>query len=302
MRRILLGLVVVGLVACGNKKEPTGAAGSGDPNATKPVEPKPVSCPPGNAVKDGACVVVVTPEKIAAVAQQQSRLDELAALLDKIDAVTAPIELLDGIRQLDQWKQLAATSDKLKILDTVVVALNDAVKQLRAFKASLGEASARLGNLKGELDKMLADKGVARNLEELRATVSSQLRTAIEPLGTQVSDTIQKAIAPLAAQLADTSDLVIGACAMAKLSGGGDKLKALCAQAKDVFGKATAYVDDLKAKPAKLFHDVVTQLQTQLDQLVDTETQKLLAAAQTKVNDALKLPPAPAGSGSGSAH
>jgi uncharacterized phage infection (PIP) family protein YhgE len=107
---------------------------------------------------------------------------------------------------------------------------------------------------------------------------------------------------------------VIGACAMAKLSGGGDKLKELCGQAKDVFGKATAYMADLKTKPAALFDDVSKQLETQLDQLVDSETKALIADAQAKINAVLLLPvqtssgsagsagSAGSGTGSGPAH
>jgi uncharacterized protein with gpF-like domain len=87
---------------------------------------------------------------------------------------------------------------------------------------------------------------------------------------------------------------------MAKLSGAGDDLKQLCGQAKDVFGKATAYLTDLKAKPAALFDDVSKQLETQLDQLIDTETKSLIDAAQAKVDAALRLPPAATGSGAGS--
>jgi hypothetical protein len=290
-------LVMVAALGCGKKADESGAGSAG-----KPVEPAaPATCPPGNVVKDGACVVVITPEKVAAVQAQATRLDDLAKFLDKVDDLAAPVELLNGFRQLDEWKQLKAKSDKLEIVDKVVASLDDGVKQLRAFKGSLGEASARLGNLKGELDRQLKETGAAKKLEEVRAQISSQLRAAIEPLAQQVQDTITKAIAPLEQQLGDTADLVIGACAMAKLSGGGDKLKTLCGQAKDVFAKATTYLADLKGKPAALYNELYKELQTQLGILVDTETQKLLDAAQAKVNDALKLPAA-AGSGSGSAH
>src|SRR5215475_4444631 len=107
MRRIhtvITALVVMlGLAACGNKKDAS-AQGSGAGSAA------PASCPPGSAIQDGACVAVVTPAKIQAVAAQQSRLDELGKLLDQVDTVGAPIELFDGIRQLEQWKTLKAQS------------------------------------------------------------------------------------------------------------------------------------------------------------------------------------------------
>ncbi|HET9992051.1 MAG TPA: hypothetical protein VFQ65_26155, partial [Kofleriaceae bacterium] len=148
----------------------------------------------------------------------------------------------------------------------------------------------------------LKEPGTAKQLADVRAQISTQVRGAIEPLAVQVEATITKAIAPIEAQLGDTADMVIGACAMAKLSGGGDELKQLCAQAKDVFGKATAYMADLKAKPAALFDDVTKQLETQLDVLVDRETKAVIDAAQAKVDAALRLPPAGSGSGSGSTH
>jgi hypothetical protein len=73
---------------------------------------------------------------------------------------------------------------------------------------------------------------------------------------------------------------------------GGDQAKALCANARDAFGKATAYLADFKDRPAKLYGDLSTTLETQLEQLVDKETKLALDTAQAKVNDALKVPPA----------
>jgi hypothetical protein len=296
---ITLGLVA----ACGSKRDDSSARGAGE---AKSVPAAPVTCPAGNVVKDGACVVVVTAEKIQAVTAQQSRIDELARLLDQIDTVAAPIEVFDGIRQLDQWQALKAKSVKLEAIDALAGTLNLAVKKLREFKIGLGETSARLANLKGELDRLMAAGGGARRLEDARAVVSTQLRAAVEPLAVQVKDTIQGAIVPLTTQLADLSDLVIAGCTMAKLSGGGDKMKELCGQVRDAFAKAVAYVDQLKARPAQLFTDVTAQLENQLGILVDDETRKLLDAAQTRVNDALRLPaagtgPGSAGSGSASA-
>src|SRR5262249_14444101 len=156
---------------------------------------------------DGKCIPVVTPEKVQAVAQQQTRLDDLAKLLDKLDAVTAPIELLDGFRKQDSWKQLAATSSKLKAVDDIVALLNEAVKQLRAFKGTLGDAAARLGNLKGELDAVMKQTGAAQQLADLRKQVSTEIRAALQPLQAQVTELLQKVIVPVLAQLTDTADL-----------------------------------------------------------------------------------------------
>jgi hypothetical protein len=239
MRRILVtAAVLVSLAACGKKKDES-AASNGSGTATKTVEapPMPASCPAGNVVQDGTCIPVVTPEKVAAVQAQQTRIDDLAKLLDQVELVAAPVELLDGFRQLPQCKTLADKSVKLKVADTVVATLNDAVKKLRELKGHLGEASQRLGNLKGELDKILNDPSVVRKIEDVRTTVSTELRAAIEPLALNVKDTIQNALTPLATQLNDMADLVIGACAMAKLSGGGDKMKEMCDSAKAVFDK-----------------------------------------------------------------
>lgn len=287
--------MVAVLAACGGKKNDE-AGGGGSGSAAKAVEaPKPTSCPAGNVVQDGTCVPVVTPEKIAVVQQQQTRLDELAKLLDQVEVVAAPVELLDGFRQLPQWKALADKSAKLKVADTVVATLNDAVKQLRELHGRLGEASQRLGNLKGELEKLMADPTVVRTIEEVRTTVSTELRAAIEPLAADVKATIEKALTPLATQLSDMADLVIGACAMAKLSGGGDKMKEMCDGAKAVFDKGHAFVEDFKTKPAALFEEVSGTLEKELDLLVDAAAKQAIDAAQQAVSDALKLP------GSGSA-
>ena len=300
MRRILVVLVAVAaLVGCGGKKkeqEGGGTAGS----AAKTVEaPLPASCPAGHVVQDGQCIAAITPEKVAVVQQQQSRIDELAALLEQVELVAAPVELLDGFRQLPQVQQLAEKSTKLKIADTVVSTLNDAVKKLRELKTQLGEASQRLGNLRGELEKILNDPATVRRIEEVRTTVSTQLRAAIEPLATDVKDTIQNALTPLATQLADMGDLVLGACAMAKLSGGGDKMKEMCDSARTIFDKGRQFVEDFKTKPAALFTDVTTKLESELELLVDAAAKQAIDTAQQTVNEALRLPPS--GSAAGSA-
>jgi hypothetical protein len=301
MRRILVLLVLVfAFVACGGKKkDESGGTASGSATKTVETPPMPTSCPPGNVVQDGKCIPVITPEKIVAVQAQQTRIDDLAKLLDQVELVAAPVELLDGFRQLPQWKALADKSDKLKVADTVVATLDDAVKKLRELKGHLGEASQRLGNLKGELDKIMNDPTVVRTIEDVRTQVSTELRAAIEPLAQNLKDTIQNALTPLVTQLDDMADLVIGACAMAKLSGGGDKMKQMCDGAKAVFDKGRAFVEDFKTKPAALFTDVSTKLEAELDQLLDAAAKQAIDAAQVAVNEALKLPPG--GSGSGSA-
>src|SRR5713101_5988165 len=135
MRRIQTLIMVFAVVACGSKKDENGTQGSAGSADIKAVEqPGPAKCPAGNVVKDGACLAVVTPEKIDVVVKQQTRIDDLAKLLDKVDTISAPIELLDGFRQLDQWKALKAKSSKLEIVDTVVASLTNTVKTLRAFR------------------------------------------------------------------------------------------------------------------------------------------------------------------------
>jgi len=299
MRRILL-VVTLAAAACGSKKDNQGGTASGaEPKVVEPT--RPVTCPPGNVVQNGACVVAVTPEKIAVVAQQRTRLDELAALLDQVEVVAAPVELLDGFRQTEQWKTLAAKSTKLQVADTVVATMNDAVKKLRELEGSLGQASVRLGNLEGELDRLMTDTGTAQQLEDVRAKVSTELRGAIEPLAASVQDTVQNALAPLATQLSDMGDLVLGACAMAKLSGGGDQLKDMCAGAKETFDKGRAFVEDFKARPAALFADVSTKLETELELLLDAAAKQAIDTAQTQVSAALKLPPSGSAGSAGSA-
>ena len=279
-----LSFLVVALAACGGKKD-EGTAG--DP---KPVD-KVVACRAGQVSQDGACVEVVTAEKIAAVAQQQSRIDELAKLLEQGEVVAAPVELIAGLRELDAWKAFAATNDKAKIADELVLQIDNAVKTLRTFKASLGEVSTRVGNLKGELDKLMIDTGTAKKLEDVRAEISAQVKAAVEPFAAQTQDTLQNAIVPLTAKLEEASALVDIACGTVRLSGG-DKAKALCKDAKDAFAKSTTYLADFKERPAKLFDDVSTTLETQLAILVDDQTKQLVDAAQTKVSEALRLPPA----------
>ncbi len=289
MRKLLV-VIVLGcvLAACPGKNKDDGSGSGSDP-ATKVVD-KPITCPPASAIEDGRCVAVVTAENVAAVAQQQTRLDELAKLLDNVEPAAAPIELMNGFRQLDSWKALVAKSDKLKLVDNVVVTLAEGITKLRAFKAGLGETSARLGNLKGELDRVLKEPGTARKIEDVRAQISSQLRQAVEPFVNQTVDTISSAINPLLTQLSDSGDLILGACVLSKLQGGGPKVAELCAQAKGIFAGATKFLEDLKTRPAQLYLDVTAKLKTELATVVDDQTKKLLDATQAQVDQLLKLP------------
>jgi ElaB/YqjD/DUF883 family membrane-anchored ribosome-binding protein len=296
MRKISVVIALLALAACGKKDDEAGGkqgsaeSSSAQGGTAKAVDP--VTCPPGHAVQDGACVAVVTPEKVAVVAQQQSRIDELVTLLDQVEAVGAPVELMNGLRQLDPWKAYVAKNERLKVFDDVVASLDTAVKQLRTFKGDLGQASAGLGNLKGELDRMLADTGAAKRIEEVRARISSQIRTTVEPLGKQVTDTVQNALAPLTTRFTDAANMVTLGCAAMALGRAGEQSKALCAQATEAFAQGRQYLEDFKVRPAALFQEVTTKLETELAVLMDDQAKQLIDTAQATVNDALKLPPA----------
>lgn len=301
MRKISVVLALLALVACGKKDKdaPGGKQGGaeGGGSAAKPVDP-PATCPPGNVVKDGACVAVITPEKVTIVEQQKSRIDELAALLEKVDTVAVPIDLMGGLRQLEQWKALVGKNEKLKTFDEIAGSLDTAVKQLRVFKASLGQTSAQLGNLKGELQRLLEDTGTAKRIEEVRAQISSQIRTTVKTFADDVTRTIQGALAPLELRFNDASNLVTLGCAAMALGRAGEKSKQLCDQATAGFAVAKKYLEDFKARPAALFEEVTTKLETELAALIDDQAKQLLDTAQAAVNDALKLPPGGGGGGS----
>jgi len=312
MRNWLVSLAMVTAVAsgCGNKnkdkQDPAGTGSSGSSGSSAAAgsgSNAPVACAPGEAIDAAtkACRKVVTADNVAAVAQEQTRLDDLGKMIDKADVIAATVELVDGLRKQDAWKQLASTSDKFKVVDDIAQVLADGVKQLHAFRASLNDASTKLGDLKSTLDKTLKETGADRKLEEVRKQVSDQLRAAVAPLQAETIALISKVIVPVSAQLDNASDIIISACTAAKLTGGSDKLKELCAQAKDLFARATVYIADLKTKPAELFAGVTTNLEKQLDALVDEGAKKLIDEAQHQVSEALKLQAGSAGSGSGSA-
>jgi hypothetical protein len=284
---------LVALAACGKKDKDAGERGSAAAGGSAAaLAEQPVTCPPGNAVKDGACVAVVTPEKIAAVAQQRSRIDELARQLDQIDAVSAPIDLMGAFRQLDPWKALAANNDRLKTFDEIVAALDNAVKVLRTFKAGLGQTAAQLGNLQGLLDQLLKDTGAPARIEQVRAQVSSQIRATVKTFADDVTQTIQSGLAPLELRFDDASNLVTLGCAALALGRAGDQARQLCDRASASFATAKKYLADVKARPAAVFEDVTGRIETELASLIDDQTKQLLDTAQAAVNEALRLPAA----------
>jgi hypothetical protein len=294
MHRTLALVVAIALAGCGGKKTEEGGGGGGGvatgSSAQQPPEPEKLACPPGNVVQDGKCVAVVTAEKIELVTRQQSRLDELAKQLEQVDQVATPVELLAAFRELPEWKDLVAKFSQLEMVDKVAGELDNGIKTLRTFRASLDEASTRLGNLKGELDRLMTDTGTARRLEEVRAQVSSQLRTALEPLSAQVTNTIENALIPLTTRLEEVGDIMKIACAGARLKGAGDQTKQFCKEADKAFAAGIEYLADFKDRPAKLYDEVTSTLEKELEALIDAESKKILDAAQARVNAALKLP------------
>lgn len=281
MRKLL---VVVALLAAGCGKKTEG----GDKVDNKVVEP-PVE------------KVEITPAQVQAVQAQQSRLDELGTLLDKVDVVATPIEIANQFRQLEEWKGLVGKFDQLKLVDTLVGELDNAVKTLRTFRAGLDQAEVRLGNLGTELDKLMKDTGATAKIAEVRAKVSADVRAALEPLAQQTGDVIANALQPLMAKLDQVEGLIEVGCGGLKLSGASDAAKKQCDSAKTAFAAGKTYLAGLKDKPVQLFNDVSNAIETALVNLVDEATKKAIDEAQTKVNELLKLPTAealPAGSGS----
>jgi hypothetical protein len=295
MRHKLALALAIGLFACGGKKDDPPAAGTG--SAPKAAEPdKPVTCPPGSALgADGACTAVITQAKVDAVGQQVSRLDELVKLLDTVDTVAAPVAVLDRLRQLDAWKAAALADSRLRTVDETVAKGGEAVKALRAFKGEVSQLSANLGNLRGELDRLLKSNGPTPKLAELRTTITSKVKAALEPFGGTIAEVIRSAVVPLDEKLTEANAYIVAGCDIVRAV---EAAREVCKDVGDVFAKSLAALKDYKAKPAQLFESISTDLTKQLDQLIDAETKKLLDAAQAKVNSALRLP---AGDGSNSA-
>jgi hypothetical protein len=282
-------LFVVGLAAvvtplgagCGKKNE------SGD-QAKKEIEP-PVE------------KVEITQAQIDAVKAQQSRLDELGVMLDKVDAVTTPIEIANQFRQLEEWKGLVGKFSQLQTVDALVGELDNAVKTLRTFRAGLDQTEVRLGNLASELDKWMKESGTGAKLSEVRAKVSADVRAAIEPFAQQTGDVIANALQPLVEKLEKVEGLLEVGCGGLKLSGASDAAKKQCDSAKTAFIAGKTFVAGLKDRPVQLFNDVSNGIETALVTLYDEATKQAIEAAQQQVNELLKLPTAEAPAGSGSA-
>ncbi len=266
------------VVGCGSKKD------AGD-QAKKEIEP-PVE------------KVEITQAQIDVVKAQQSRLDELGVLLDKVDAVATPVEIVNQFRQLDEWKGLSSKFSQLAAVDTLVGELDNAVKTLRTFRAGLDQLEARLGNLASELEKWMKDSGTGATLAEVRAKVSAEVRGAIEPFAQQTGDVIANAMQPLMAKLDQVEGLLEVGCGGLKLSGGSDAAKQQCDSAKTAFVAGKTYLAGLKDKPVQLFNEVSESVETALVTLYDEATKQAIDAAQAQVNELLKLPTAEAPAGS----
>lgn len=283
MRKLLVVVALVsGAIGCGNKKD----SGAAEKTVEPPVEK-----------------VEITTAQIDAVKAQQSRLDELGLLLDKVDAIATPVEIANQFRQLEEWKGLVGKFDQLKTVDTLVGEMDNAVKTLRTFRAGLDQAEARLGNLAAELDKWMKESGTGAKLADVRAKVSADVRAALEPLAQQTGDVIANALQPLMAKLDQVEGLMEVGCGGLKISGGSEAAKKQCDSAKVAFAAGKTYLASLKDRPVQLFNEVSTAIETALVNLYDEATKQAIDAAQTQVNELLKLPTAeaPAGSGSGSA-
>ncbi len=293
--------VAVTLAGCKSKAKPSQAVGSGSAQVVQATVPAAVQCPPGNAIANNVCVPAVTAEKIEAVAQQATRVDEFAKLLDKAEVLSAPIELLGGFRQLEVWKNLVKLNKKLLVVDEVAAGLDAGIKELRTLKITVTESATKLGDLRGFLDGMMQQSAVAQPLATLQADIAMRLRGVLEPLEAQITNVAQSTLVPAAQKFTDVADMVIGACAMGKATGGGDSLKQLCDQAKAAFGPAQAFLADFKTQPMALFTQLTSTLETNLSNLLDAKTQLVLTEAQTRITALVKLPAMASESGSGSA-
>jgi hypothetical protein len=268
------------LAACGGKGDSDDAKYAPEPGA-KP-------CPPGNVLKADVCTPLVTKDQVAAVTSAQGKLDELAKVLDTVDTLSAPVQLLDTLRALDEWKALAAHSDKLKSVDDLVAQLSSATTQLHGLQTTLKSSSGHLGKLAGALATITTNTGPARKLENVQLQVSSELRAVVEALQPQIVAVIAKVGPTLSTDLDSIADVLLSACTLVKYTGGSDKLTAACAQAKDTFKKAERFVDDVADRPAKLVGDVAQSLTDQLGELANADTKALAKSAQTAVDAAVK--------------
>lgn len=267
------------LSACGGK--------ASDDDAKWQPEPGAKSCGPGMVLKGADCAAVVTKDQVAAVSAAQAKVDDLAKMLDAVDAITAPVQLLDTLRALDEWKTLADHSDKLKAVDDLVAQLSAASAQVHALQTTLKSSSTRLQKLSSALTVITTNTGPARKLENVQQQVNAALGGVVADLQPQVVAALAKVTPALSAQLDDISDALLGACTFVKFLGG-DKVKEVCGSARDTFKKAQRFVDDVADRPAKVVGDVAQALTSQLGELSNAETQQIAKRAQDAVDAAIK--------------
>ncbi len=278
-RVLLVVMVSAALVAgCKKKGETQQQAGGEDAPA--------VTCDKGQLLDQGKCVPVVTAENVMAVEAQANKLDELQKTLGKLEVLTAPIELMNAIRQLDAWKKFASSSSKFKQVDNVVEQLSAAVDQFKAFEAQLADSRTKLADLTGTLQGIYEGSGAAKTVADARAKVSSQVQAAIEPLQAKVTEATA-AIEPMLGELDKLGDIFSGVCALGSISGGGDDFKKLCEQGRDQFKAAVNFLEAHRDAPKTLLTDLVSGIDSEVGDLISSETKQLLEQAQKKVDEAI---------------
>lgn len=296
-----IALALLAVSACKSNNNNGSAApsnGSGAP-AVGAAAPSP-ACPVGNALDAGKCVEAVTAEKVAAVDKQASRIDEMVTLLAKVDQLSAPIELLNGLRQQEAWTQLTKAYSGLATVNDIVGMLDTGVKELRALSTTLNTSKAALTDLKAQLNGLMTSPAVAKPLADVQALVSAKVEAAVAPLAAQIAKVGESVLSPALAKFNDIGDMVIGACAVGKATGG-PALKDLCTKARDVFTTANAFLAEVKTKPVALFDQVANDLKSSLANLVTSEANQAISNAQKQLNALLKLPAAGGAAASGNA-
>lgn len=289
MRSILFTAAVLLAAPACKGKDDKAASSTKEGTAVTAEKPAP-TCKPGELISGDACVAVVTADTVAAVQAQGDRIDQLAKVLDDVATYAAPIELLNAFRQLEAWKQIVTLVPELEKVEGVVATLDEGTKQLAAFRASLGDVRTRLGNIQTDVKAIYETSGTKQKVDEVRAKISAEVKAAVATLDAATQQVVAQAITPALAQLGDVSDIVDGACALAKLKGGGAELQKLCEQAKGVFGPAKTYLEGLRTQPTALLKDVADGLEKQLDALLDQAAKAALDEAQAHVDAALKAP------------
>jgi len=279
-RVLLVVMVAVALVTgCKKKGETREQAGGGD-------QPPTVTCDKGQLLDQGKCVPVVTAENVMAVEAQANKLDDLQKTLGKLEVLAAPIELMNAIRQLDAWKKFAASSRKFKEVDNVVEQLSAGVDQFKAFEAQLADSRTNLADLTGTLQGLYEGSGAAKTVADARAKVSSQVQAAIEPLQAKVTEA-SAAIEPMLGELDKLGDIFSGVCALGSMSGGGDDFKKLCETGRDQFKAAVDFLKAHKDAPKTLLTELVAGIDSEIGDLISSETKQLLDQAQKKVDEAI---------------